>query len=401
MMVDLTKRLIKNYLPADENGREINLYKLENVSIYGDTFYPNCLFSDIDGNIFNPSSEKVMSLDGINFIKKRDINKVTNEEKNPLFFFIYNTDNYYHFVYDSLPYLITFLDLKEKIPNIKLLMNYPNFAKTEFYKFVIEFLNLLNIGIDDIFIINKNTLYSEIYISSSYTHGIDSNLPPRKEIYDFYQSIVTNIKNNITTTKNLPKKIYISRRTWMHGDTSNIGTNYTTRRKLINEDELVEILKKNGFEEIFSENLNTIEKILLFNNADIVVGPIGGGLCNVLFSKKDCRLISINSPIFMDINERFKYCFSNIVTNYFNEAEHVEQDIWKKWMRIKSGNIIGEIENVEEEYIDIIYTDNTIAGWNNDINYKKIKLKKENCIPLDKGLNSNWIIDIKKLLYYI
>jgi len=401
MIVDLKERLIKNYLPADENGREINLYKLKNVSPYGDTFYPNCLFNDEQGNIFNPSSEKVMSLNGITFINKNQKNEIINKEETPLFFFIYNTDNYYHFVYDSLPYLITFLDLKEKVSNIKLLMNYPNFTKTEFYKFIIEFLNLLNISMDDILIIDKNTIYSEIYISSSYTHDIDSNLPPRKEIYDFYQSIVKNIKQNYTNTKDLPKKIYISRRTWIHGDTSNIGTNYTTRRKLINEDDLVDTLKKYGFKEIFTENLGTIEKILLFNNADIVIGPIGGGLCNVLFSKKDCRLISINSPTFMDINKRFKYCFSNINTDYFDETEHIEKNIWKKWMRVKSGNIVGEIENVEEEYIDVMYTDESIAGWNNGINYKKIKLKKQDSTPLDNGLNSNWIVDIKKLISYI
>ena len=144
MIVDLKERLIKNYLPADENGREINLYKLKNVSPYGDTFYPNCLFNDEQGNIFNPSSEKVMSLNGITFINKNQKNEIINKEETPLFFFIYNTDNYYHFVYDSLPYLITFLDLKEKVSNIKLLMNYPCKSRKELIKKEFDIINKYN-----------------------------------------------------------------------------------------------------------------------------------------------------------------------------------------------------------------------------------------------------------------
>ena len=59
-------------------------------------------------------------------------------------------DNYFHFVYDTLPYLISFFELKKEIPNLKLLMNYPNFQKNKFYTFVNEFLEILNIMSTDI-----------------------------------------------------------------------------------------------------------------------------------------------------------------------------------------------------------------------------------------------------------
>ena len=36
----------------------------------------------------------------------------------PLFLFIYNTDNYFHFLYDSLPYLISYLHIKNDIPEL-------------------------------------------------------------------------------------------------------------------------------------------------------------------------------------------------------------------------------------------------------------------------------------------
>ena len=43
----------------------------------------------------------------------REINnkKIINEN---VFFFIYNFDNYYHFLYDTLPYLYTYFELKKE-----------------------------------------------------------------------------------------------------------------------------------------------------------------------------------------------------------------------------------------------------------------------------------------------
>ena len=149
----------------------------------------------------------------------------------------------------------------------------PNSQKKDFYPFVREFLELLDINKDDIVLIDQSKIYKEIYISTSYTHDIDSNLPPREEIYSFYQSIVKNTKKSIEST---PKKLYISRRTWLHNDFDNIGTNYTTRRRLVNEDIIVEKLINEGYKEIFTEKLSTIEKIQYFANATHVVGAIGG-----------------------------------------------------------------------------------------------------------------------------
>ena len=79
----------------------------------------------------------------------------------PVYFLIYNFDNYYHFLYDTLPYLYTYLELKKKYPskNIKLLVNYPNPTKTEFYKFNIELLEKV-IDINDLIVHNENNFYN-------------------------------------------------------------------------------------------------------------------------------------------------------------------------------------------------------------------------------------------------
>jgi len=385
-----------NLFSVDSNQREINVYKLKNVIPIGESlFYPNVFFISNETNqIVNPIQETTMSLKGISKDIKFDEEKTTkNFESESLFYFIYNTDNYFHFVYDTLPYLISFMEMKKTKPNLKLLMNYPNPNKKEHYRFVSEFLDILEITDNDIKIIDEDTEYSSILVSTSYTHDFDSNLPPRNEIYDLYREIVKRVSKD-TNQENLPKKIYISRRSWVHGDFSNIGTNYTTKRKLVNEDSLVNFLIKNGFTEVFTENMTTTEKILLFANVEEVVGAIGGGICNVLFSKKSCNLTAIISPFFLDINKRFLYSLNKVNLNLFDNTSHTENGEFKTYMRVKVDNIVGEITQVENDCLTISYSDTMLTAWNNDTKYLSKQVNPKDCIKLDGGLNSPWEINL-------
>jgi hypothetical protein len=392
--IDETDRV--KIFDKDSNGREINLYEIRNSMITGESlYYPNTILYQVDdGLLYNPINETTMSLKDIevngefNFIPKTQI----KTEENSVFFFIYNTDNYFHFIYDTLPYLISFNKIKETNPETKLLMNYPA-GKDQFYKFVLEFLEILGIREDDIIIADENTVYKKIYVSTSYTHDFDSNLPPRNEIYDFYQEIINKVEDE---TIDLPKKIYVSRRSWLHGDMSNIGTNYTTRRKLVNEDELVSYLISKGYKEIFTETFTTKQKIAIFKNAESVVGAIGGGVCNVLFSKPKCKLTTLVSPYFLGVNERFKYSLNKVDLTLFDDVKNTETTFFKKFMRVKCGDIIGEIITIENDDITITYSDTRLAGWNSENEYKTITKKAHECVRLDEGLNSAWEINLDR-----
>ncbi len=173
----------------DSNGREILLYKITDCIATGiNMYYPNVLLYH-DELLTLPIIERTMSLQSGTIYEKMnmqfDYRCVDSHVvcETPVFFFIYNTDNYFHYVYDTLPYLISYLHLRKTVPEIKLLMQYPNADRGSFYPFVLEFLELLEIGREDIVMIDCETLYKSVYISTSYTHDIDSNLPPRKEIY--------------------------------------------------------------------------------------------------------------------------------------------------------------------------------------------------------------------------
>lgn len=398
-LIDVTNKTL--ILEKDENGREIFIHHLQDVIPTGvSNIYPNVLlYSKNVDKLYLPIKEKTMSLQTGTIYEKNDMEyqpeiNIKIYENNPVFFFIYNTDNYFHFLYDSLPNLISFFYLKKSFSNLKLLISYPNEQKKSLYKFVEEFYEILGLK-DDLIFIDNNVCYKNIYITTSYTHDLDSNTPPRNEIYTFFQDIVKKVQ----IKSNTPKKMYISRRTWIHNQLENIGTNYTARRKCINENELVAYLQSKGFVEVFTENLSTIEKIQYFNNAELIIGAIGGGIANVLFSSNKTKLIALISPGFLDINKRFSYCFNLVTIEYFKFCKHYTDDEFKLYMRVKekNTNILGEIEEIDNDKILISYTDGTNTGWNASNTYNQKWIYKKDVIKLDNGLNSPWEVDYTKL----
>ena len=401
----------------DDSERNIGYSLFKNVILTGrNIFYPNVLLY-CDDILISPYDEKIMSLNKDSFYdnnkyylkinKNENTNKIIIEE--PCFFFIYNFDNYYHFLYDTLPYLYTYLELKKKIPKLKLLVNYPNKNKKDFYKFNKEFLEKI-IDLNDLLIHNENNNYKELYVSTSLTHGGYSNNPPRKEIYQIYDLIKANInyQNIDERLFKTIKKNYISRRTWINNDNTNIGTDYTSRRKMMNEDELVENLVKIGFNEIFAENLNTDEKIYLFSNAEVIIGSIGGGMANLLFSDKNTKSIVIATPFFLDINYRFKYSMEHTNINYIYDVQTYLEDnkiplhcrvkiIDNKSKYFEKYGEISEYNKDNSKYL-INISNNDVAGFNNNIKFDNEWFLESEFILLDNGLNSPYIVDINKIL---
>jgi len=394
------------YLPKDINGRVVNIYNIKSCRITGvNCCYPNALlYSSDDSQLYLPVNEQTMSLKSKtiyhehNMIYEYHGIESTGMCEYPVFFFIYNVENYYHFLYDSLPILITYFHLKQDIPKIKIMINYPP-GKNEFYKFVLETFELLGI-LDDLVIVDKHITYPEVYVSDSYTHNGMSNEPPRTEIYQIYNKL---IDEALTKHSNVAiyDKIYISRRTWVHNDYSNIGTNYTTRRKLVNEDELVhELTTSCGVQEIFTEQLTMVEKIKMFYNADMVIGAIGGGLSNVVFSKPNTKLIAMISPTFLDVNWRFRYCLSRTNINFMTCTKHVEPGEYKTYMRVKTNTgVVGEIQEIKGDMLCVSYckTGGNV-GWSSGSLYETMYINKNKVKRLDDGLNSPWGVDISVIL---
>jgi hypothetical protein len=395
----------------DSTSRDIKYIHLQHVSIVGrNACYPNCLCLIDNKKLLSPYDEKVMSLNKEIFYDKSDedylLSLINNAGANadantieecPVYFFIYNFDNYFHFIYDTIPYLYTFTVLKKTYPNMKLLVSYPNPSLNKFYKFNEDIFDIFNIR-DDLLIHKEGTVYNNVYIGNSLTHGGLSNNPPRNEVYQLFRNITL-------TDKEFPKKIYISRRSWIHNDKSNMGTDYTERRKLVNEDELVAKLCKEGFTEVFCENMSMIDKIVMFNKAEVIVGAIGGGMCNLLFSTSKTKVLCIVSPYFLDINYRFRFSMDHTNIEYIYDTQLVTyQNKIPIYIRVKIIDInsiyyqkIGEIIGYNSDKYIVQISNNDVAGFNNLVKFNKEEFYAEQFETLDKGLNSPYMVDINAI----
>ena len=342
-----------NISPEDENGRKIEVAYFSGVQFVGHSIhYPQPLLYT-NNNLILPTKEKFMSLgrgtvyeDTMMYdIKLKNIESVHDDF---VYYFVYNTSNYFHFIYDTLPYLYGYFNQKNYISNLKLLVSPPE-GKEDLYPFVWDTLELLGITRDDVVFLDDKVKYEIVIVGSSLTHDGLSDAPPHKGIFD--------IINRMKGYYEGEEKIYISRRSWIHNNKDNIGTDYTEKRRCINEDDVVSIFKQRGFKEIFCENLTMRQKIGLFNSAKVIAGPTGGGMVNTIFSPPETKVISIDSPTFFDVNRRLKYAMYHTQLHHFTDTEFV-------------GRIDESIES-------------------------------KGSLSISGGLNSPWKVDIDKLIEFL
>jgi len=340
---DLPVKVISKY-------RDLKVGIFENCTIEGhNVYYPQPLIRT--GNeLLLPTIERFMSLGrGTVYEDNMEWNckdkKVKNVVREPVFYFVYNCANYFHWIYDTVPYLHSYFIERERIPDLKILMS-PTQSEKDLYPFVYETLELLGIYKKDILFLNEETEYKTMIIGSSLTHNRMSLEPPHPGLF----SIVNSMEGSDSSLD----KIYVSRRTWTQKESSNIGTDYTKQRMCMNEDELVNYLVSKGYKEIFCENYSMKEKIGIFRNAKSVVGPCGGGMCNIIFCSSDTKVLSINSPEFYPTNERLKNAMNHTKIRMFDHT---------KFHKL-----------IEEQIVD------------------------RNALSISGGLNSPWLIDMDRFI---
>lgn len=103
--------------------------------------------------------------------------------------------------------------------------------------------------------------------------------------------------NNLKKIPSENKRIYISRSDASH-------------RKIINDSEVSNFLKKYDFKTLILSDLNLEEQINNFRCADMIILPHGSGASHLLFAKKNCKVIELQSP--SQINTMF-CCLSKII----------------------------------------------------------------------------------------
>ena len=103
---------------------------------------------------------------------------------------------------------------------------------------------------------------------------------------------------NPKTNVEISKKIYVTRE----------NSNY---RKILNEGDVVSILRKNVYKVINPQLYEIDEQIEIFSNAEKIIAPHGSNLANIIFCKPGTEILE-SSPVFKDNEKMFKNRYSYI-----------------------------------------------------------------------------------------
>lgn len=122
--------------------------------------------------------------------------------------------------------------------------------------------------------------------------------------------LLTNAQK-IEQPQNLPKKIFISRKD-------------TVKRQVINEDEIFSLFQARGFVRYELAKLSIQEQILLFANADEIVGFVGSGNTNFIFSKPGTKYIEIVQKM---VDATFAYLADICSVEYLYINDSTEQNL--------------------------------------------------------------------------
>ncbi len=237
-------------------------------------------------------------------------------------------NNFYHWLFDVLP-RIGIVEKKININNIDFFLC-PNLNKWQ-----IETLKLLGIN-------SKRCLSSVKYrhikakniitTSHPYITGLDvikdiENLP--LWISEWLRDKFLNLKSN----KEFPKKIYIDR--------SDSQSNLKDFRFIINEIEVIDLLKKKDFTTLRLSDLNFEEEIKLFNEVEIVVGLHGAGLSNLIWCNKNSKIIELK-------NKYTNKVFENLAQQNNINYKSLEYEPTEKFISDHYGSIKVDLDELDK-----------------------------------------------------
>ncbi len=106
-----------------------------------------------------------------------------------------------------------------------------------------------------------------------------------------------------------PKRIYFSRKNASH-------------RRVENEEEVLCLLEKYGFECILPESLSVIETASLISNAEAIIAPHGSGMLNMVFCQPGTKVIELfSSHLYRDCWVICNLCDCEYYSLYCSNAE--------------------------------------------------------------------------------
>jgi len=254
----------------------------------------------------------------INFSKKRFL-LITDEW----------TSNYYHWHMFSLTRILLF-------KKMGLLENSLLFLPKKYqrYQFALPSLEKFGVKKEQIVFLSKksNIKVAEVALMDANQHPL------------ILEQIRKTIVNNTSGNIDFGDKIYISREKQV-------------LRRVENEEEVMELLKKYGFKKVIAEEFSYDEQIKIFSKAKYLIGPHGAGFTNILFMEKGSSFMEfITQPTTLNYTDYYRLA-SNLGINYFYQKTTVGESSQVK--DFHHANMIVDVKKLEENLQLMIKNDNS------------------------------------------
>ncbi|WP_158545212.1 glycosyltransferase family 61 protein [Bremerella cremea] len=175
--------------------------------------------------------------------------------------------NFFHFLVECLPKLRLFEEAGIEIDQ---------FYAPYQHRYAKQLLELFGVGSEQVIpeAAGRHLLPDQLVACSPISF-------PRREARQFlFERMAQQPWSQVASGKR--KRIYISR--------AKAGW-----RKVLNEDQVMAMLARHGFQRYFLEDLNVREQIQLFQQAEMIVGPHGAGLANIVFTPPGAKVIEIGT----------------------------------------------------------------------------------------------------------
>lgn len=230
------------------------------------------------------------------------------------------TQNYYHWITQALPRLLM---LQQANKSFLLLL--PEDHQTEFH---ISSLRLM--GVNSWETLTVGDIYYEIQNLSYPSHDI--------QIGDYNDDLIKVLSKKLTASV---VKMKTKSRIWINRRNRN-------SRRIVNEEEVLYVVRSFEFEIIEFELLSFEEQIQLMNQANVVAGVHGAGLTNMIFMKPNSKVFELTTQ--MDGGQYYYYTLSNALNHkYYYQLCKTEREA-----TIQDANLIVDIERLRINIIKIL-----------------------------------------------
>jgi len=305
--------------------KNYNIYEIKKCRIYTDTIHDTAFIQNnkiIDGPSFqirNLSNSSVKE----NKILQHNTPRILKKFQGPLLCILTGgagNNNYWHWMYDVLP-RIGIVENNFKLINFKTIL-VPN----KNFRYQTETLDLLGLNNRSISSKKFKHTFSEKVVATS--HPWQYSVSAHKDIGNVPKWISLWLRSKFLkfkSKKKFYKKIYIDR--------SDSVSNLSNKREITNENNIKKILYKNKFKILRLSDFSFIDQIAIFNSAKVIVGNHGAGFANLVFCKKNTKVIEF---INKNTSKPIKKISKDLKLNYsFIKGKAIGKDTKDQYTNVK------------------------------------------------------------------